>query len=1453
MAEDAAPPPAAAAAAVTPAPRRWLRAALLALLALLLLALLALAAALASLRTEAGTRWWVEQATSRIDSLEVSGVQGALLGAEGRLAIDRLRLAVAGTRIAIDGLAWDGLRLSGWQRQTPFVDLHLTRLSARALDIVPPPARLEAPPMAPPVSLELPLTARIDALAIDRLTVAGLPAAIETLRAKLVLGPQHRVDDLSLRWRGLAVDAQFALGAQAPLPLEAALAVRSVPTDGAAPALLPAWASGLAGSLRTQGPLAGFNADLAFVLQGQRLQASARVAPFEPLPLTRLDSRFEQLDLQPLGALFDTTAPATRLDGQIAVQLAKAGALTIDARVANAVPGGWDQGRVPVAALELAAAGSGRQWKISRGQARLVGERGARAGLLTLAGEFDLAAALPGGELRLALEAVDLPLLDSRLPPLRLNGPLRLRHQPPAAGTDVPFGLARLEVDLNGRLSGEAARQAPTALRAAPVTLQTSVELEPRRLELTRLQVASGVGTLQGTLRFDESDGLWRGAGRLALRRFDPSQWAPGNPNAAWRQARNELNGEIRLNGRAALPGADLSAWLQGLEGSLDATLTDDSRLAGVALAASATVRAQGRGGLDASIETAAAGNSARGSLSLAGARGAAARDAFDLQIDAPYLNRVASLAAAAGIDGLTGNAQFHLETDGGLSGWLLPGTTGAAGGEVRTRGVVDVDGLRAGGARIDRLHGRWQATLPPRPARGAATDALGASKLAIDLRAARIQVPGIDLPGLALHADGTLAEHRAVFRTIVLPAAPAEGSAEQALQPRAIDIELDGTWRAEPGDRQRWQARVGQVLVQTITRDAERAMLLALAPPSRSAPRTATQAGVDDLAPATLAAWPRLTAALPLLEARDIRLEALFEPDGFSWSVTPGKAELAGAALSWQTLAGVHAEGAAPQIDLSARLEPFELVILLKRLRPDVGWNGDLRVGGRLDLRARDRQVKLDFELARTGGDLALDEFGTRTTLGLTEALINVTAEGGRWRLVQRLAGTDLGRIDSEFELLTTPQALFPGPEAALSGRLDAKVESLAGWAAWVPAGWRLGGQIDAELTLAGRVGAPSVEGQITGRELQLRNALVGVNLRDGVLDFVLAGETADLRRLRFAAGDGSVEASGTSRLGANPSSSIELVLRQATVLGRVDRRVVVSGDARARLVPNSLTVRGAFTVDEGLIDISQRDAPSLGDDVKVVRGGMIEEEAVAQAAPRASRETELDVRIGLGQNLRLQGRGLRTKLVGDLRLTTLRGALRADGEIRTDGGMFEAFAQRLEIDRGVITFVGDPSNPRLEIEAIRPNLEQRVGARITGTVNNSRVVLFSEPAMTDIEKLTLLLTGRPHDNLGGTDALVMQRAALALLAGADSGPGTRGLLRLDEFSIRQTDGASRDTVVAVGRQVSDRVYIGFETGGNDNAGAVQITYRIGRRFTLRASGGETSALDLIWLFRWD
>ena len=171
------------------------------------------------------------------------------------------------------------------------------------------------------------------------------------------------------------------------------------------------------------------------------------------------------------------------------------------------------------------------------------------------------------------------------------------------------------------------------------------------------------------------------------------------------------------------------------------------------------------------------------------------------------------------------------------------------------------------------------------------------------------------------------------------------------------------------------------------------------------------------------------------------------------------------------------------------------------------------------------------------------------------------------------------------------------------------------------------------------------------------------------------------------------------------------------------------------------------------------------------------------------------------------------------------------------------------------MLTFVGEVANPRLDIVAIRPNLDQRVGVTVSGSALSPRVSLFSEPPLSDTEKLALLVTGRSYDTLAGNQTLLLQRAALALLAGDGSGEGRNimDMMPLDELSVRQTEGAVPDTVVSIGKQISDRIYVGYERGLSAAAGSWQVVYRIAQRFTLRAQAGQDSALDLVWMFRWN
>jgi translocation and assembly module TamB len=224
------------------------------------------------------------------------------------------------------------------------------------------------------------------------------------------------------------------------------------------------------------------------------------------------------------------------------------------------------------------------------------------------------------------------------------------------------------------------------------------------------------------------------------------------------------------------------------------------------------------------------------------------------------------------------------------------------------------------------------------------------------------------------------------------------------------------------------------------------------------------------------------------------------------------------------------------------------------------------------------------------------------------------------------------------------------------------------------------------------------------------------------------------------------------------------------------------------------------------------------------------------------------------LGQNLRLRGQGVDTLVRGDLALTSPGGRLALNGTVRTHQGLYAAYGQKLEITRGDFIFSGAPGNPRLDVLAVRPNLDVLVGVSIAGSASNPRIRLYSEPDMAEYDKLSWLVLGRASEGLGTTDAALLQRAAFALLSGNSAGPTDQMLsaLGLTEFSVKQTEGDTRDTVVSLGKQLSRRWWVGYERGVHATTGTWQVIYRVAQRFTLRAQSGEQNALDVIWTWRW-
>jgi translocation and assembly module TamB len=128
------------------------------------------------------------------------------------------------------------------------------------------------------------------------------------------------------------------------------------------------------------------------------------------------------------------------------------------------------------------------------------------------------------------------------------------------------------------------------------------------------------------------------------------------------------------------------------------------------------------------------------------------------------------------------------------------------------------------------------------------------------------------------------------------------------------------------------------------------------------------------------------------------------------------------------------------------------------------------------------------------------------------------------------------------------------------------------------------------------------------------------------------------------------------------------------------------------------------------------------------------------------SSRESDtkpLRISVNLNNVEVRRGTTLRARLDG--RLSVKAGQLNeVRGQIRLSNGYLDVEGKRFEIERGVITFVGEPSNPQVVLTAGWTAPEgTRIYADFVGPLKTGKVTLRAEPARTQSEILALILFG--------------------------------------------------------------------------------------------------------------
>ena len=356
--------------------------------------------------------------------------------------------------------------------------------------------------------------------------------------------------------------------------------------------------------------------------------------------------------------------------------------------------------------------------------------------------------------------------------------------------------------------------------------------------------------------------------------------------------------------------------------------------------------------------------------------------------------------------------------------------------------------------------------------------------------------------------------------------------------------------------------------------------------------------------------------------------------------------------------------------------------------------------------------------------------------------------------------------------------------------------------------------------------------------RAVGIRLEQVAVNAR-GVSGegFTLEGEA------RSGGGEMRLE-STLVRVGDERQSRIRVRGRRFQVANTTEARVTVSPDVTMDISRGSVALEGDVTIPWAEIELLDVPKSAVGVSKDVIIVG----EEREQKTPI---DVDAHLRVALGDSVKFRGFSLDAKLEGSLLVMERPGRpTTGSGELRIEEGKYNAYGQMLQVDPGQIVFTGGPiDNPGLDIRAYRKASDGVIaGVRVRGTARAPRVEVFSEPAMSQSEALSYLITGRPLDQAQGSQSEMVAAAALSL--GMQEGnvlTQTMGReVGLDDARLEMT--GSGAAAFTAGKYLSPKLYISNTLGLFDQSVIWRVQYLLSEHWTVQAESGVATGSDLFY-----
>lgn len=409
------------------------------------------------------------------------------------------------------------------------------------------------------------------------------------------------------------------------------------------------------------------------------------------------------------------------------------------------------------------------------------------------------------------------------------------------------------------------------------------------------------------------------------------------------------------------------------------------------------------------------------------------------------------------------------------------------------------------------------------------------------------------------------------------------------------------------------------------------------------------------------------------------------------------------------------------------------------------------------------------------------------------------------------------------------------------LTARISGKLET--GMLSTLAAPLRLSGPARLELSAYGPAATPQLAGFLewTDGTLRLPEPRLAAENVQARINFT--GDEANLIRFAGELNGGTVEASGSVRFPEGVIRDPDLRLEAKNVYLDFPEGLRTVSEAKIRLAPSGdrrFLLAGDVEVQEGLYR-----------EPVTIEGGLLQFMNQPAAEVPAERNEFLD-QLGYAVNLRtsspvvINNNLAKAGLEMDLRLTGdyYHPSLLDRITIEEGGQIF--FAERsYTVERGVVTFTNEQKiEAGLDILARTRVAGHDISLNLSGGgANRLETTLTSDPPTSEPDILSMLITGKPVDDVRGNDPADMAgRQALSYFAGSFGSRFTRQLERSTGLSMVRVEPdlianeANPSARLTVGQDFTNAARLIYSMNLTDGGDQIYIAeYDLTRRFTTR------------------